>query len=335
MVVVRDRATARAKRTLAAWFTASWLAKYRAHTFSDDDILANCFVYVFFRRGVVRFDPDCFLVVGTYRLRGDAVRQPLEWALRAGYRAVDSAAGYQNEEQVGQVLRDYSKANGNTAVFVTTKLSPREHGLERAYSAIVRSHGNLGLGAAPIDLVLVHWPGQYGIDGGSAENARLRAESWLALQRAQREGLVRHIGVSNYTIGHLEEIVASGQAKPSVNQVECHPLFPQRELKAYCDRHGIVLQAYASFGSDGSLIDHPLVVEAARLAGCKPNHVLLRWALDRGIPVIPKSAHRERIEDNLRVGTMEPLPAEATRLLDSIAKVEGERKLCWDPVAVK
>lgn len=117
-------------------------------------------------------------------------------------------------------------------------------------------------------------------------------------------------------------------------QVECHPLYPQTALRAFCAQHAIQVQAYSSFGGEGQLLTEPLVLEAARVAQSSPNRVLLRWLLDQSIPVIPKSAHPERIADNLLALADPPLPPQARDLLDRLSAQQGPRKLCWDPSVV-
>ncbi|MFQ5910009.1 MAG: aldo/keto reductase, partial [Thermoplasmata archaeon] len=169
--------------------------------------------------------------LGLYMSRpGDEARSAISQALEAGYRLIDTAAYYQNERDVGEALRDSGVPRED--VFITTKLKNSDHGYETAIAACDRSLRLLGLSF--VDLYLIHWP----VEG-------LRMESWRALETLLKEGKCHAIGVSNYTIRHLEELLEHSSAVPAVNQVEFHPFLYQQDLLHFCRSHDIVLEAYS------------------------------------------------------------------------------------------
>lgn len=242
---------------------------------------------------------------------GEETRAAVAEALRAGYRLVDTAAAYRNEADVGAAVRESGLPRED--VFVTTKLWNADHGYDRTLRAIDASLRRLGL--ERVDLYLVHWP----VEG-------LRAESWRAMERILADGKARAIGVSNYTIRHLEELLSSAAVPPAVNQVELSPFLQQRELRAYCARQRIQVEAYAPLVR-GQRMDHPAVVGIARRHRATPAQVLLRWGLQHGLVVIPKSARPERIRENAGALGL-ALAAEELAALDGLD--EGYRT-CWDP----
>ena len=219
---------------------------------------------------------------------GPTTERAVTWALEAGYRAIDTAAMYRNEADVGRAVR----ASGvpRAEVFVTTKLWFTDHGYENALRAGRDSQERLGLG--PIDLYLIHWP--------RANSPQARLDSWRALEQLKEEGTCRAIGVSNYTIRHLEELRGHSSTTPAVNQVEYHPWVHDPELLAYVEGHGIRLEAYSPL-TRGSRLDDPMVSAIGLHHGRSPAQVLIRWGLQHGIVEIPKSVHRERIVENAAV----------------------------------
>ncbi|EGD81704.1 aldo-keto reductase [Salpingoeca rosetta] len=182
------------------------------------------------------------LAFGTFKLRGDELRQALHTALAVGYRHIDTATCYRNEEVVGEVLQDEIGSGRLTRedVFITSKLAPKEQGYEQARAAVLGSLERLQL--EYIDLYLIHWPGVAGLRREDPGNQEPRRHSWRALEELQGEGKVRHIGVSNYTVRHLQELLQRCHVPPFLNQVECHPLCQQRELRDYCHQHNILLE---------------------------------------------------------------------------------------------
>jgi len=254
--------------------------------------------------------------LGVYQTgSGKRTENAVQWALEAGYRHIDTAALYGNEEEVGRGLKR-AFAEGRLArgdVFVTTKLWNSDHGYDRALKAFEHSMGALGL--EQLDLYLVHWP----VAGG-------RRESWRALERLRADGRVRAIGVSNYTRKHLEELLGHAAVKPAVNQIELHPFGQQRDTVACCKTHGIAVTAYSPLTKGYRLNDAGLVAIADAL-GKSPAQVLIRWALQRDFVVIPKSANRARIAENAAVFDFALSPAQMTAL----DAMDRDEHITWDP----
>jgi diketogulonate reductase-like aldo/keto reductase len=242
---------------------------------------------------------------------GEETRGAVADALGVGYRHVDTARAYRNEADVGEALR----ASGipRREVFVTTKLWNADHGYDRALRAIDKSLASLGL--EQVDLYLVHWP----VEG-------LRGDTWRAMERILAAGKARAIGVSNYTIRHLDELLASAKEPPSVNQVEFNPFLYQRALLEHCRRHGVQLEAYGPLVR-AHRMDHPALGAIAAKHRRTPAQVLVRWGLQHDVVVIPKSVRPERIRENADVFGF-TLDAEDMARLDGLD--EGYRT-SWDP----
>ena len=232
-------------------------------------------------------------------------------ALKAGYRNIDTASLYGNEHDVGQAVRDSGLPREQ--VFVSTKLWNTDQGYDSALRACDQSLRRLGLGY--IDLYLIHWP----VPG-------LRKESWRALVELQRRGVCRAIGVSNYTVRHLRELLDGSESTPDVNQVEFNPFLYQKELLSFCNGKKIQLEAYSPLTREYRL-SHPEVLEVARRCSKTPAQILIRWSLQHGLVVIPKSVRPERIKENAEVFDFEMSgPDMAT--LDSLNE---DLHTCWDP----
>jgi diketogulonate reductase-like aldo/keto reductase len=245
---------------------------------------------------------------------GSVARATVRAALDAGYRLIDTAKLYGNEPDVGRAVREGPVPQDE--VFVTTKLWNTDHGYDAALGAGRESLTRLGLDA--IDLYLIHWP-----------EPRLRGESWEALVRLRDEGVCRSIGVSNYTVRHLEELRRDSSVVPAVNQVEFNPFLFQRDLLEYCTAHGIVLEAYSPL-MKGRGLDHPVLVRIAKAHGCTPAQVVLRWAFQHRVVVIPKSVRPERIRENSEVFDF-ALSADDMRALDGL---DTGRHTSWNPDAI-
>jgi len=205
-------------------------------------------------------------------------------ALLAGYRHIDTAAAYRNEAGVGQAFR--ASALDREEVFVTTKVFNDAHGFDPAKRAIKHSLGQLELDH--LDLVLIHWP---------VPSEDRYVETWRALIEAQSEGLTRAIGVSNFQPAHLERLIAETGVTPAVNQVELHPRFQQAGLRREHADLGIVTEAWSPL-AQGEVLDDPVITGIAEAHGKNPGQVVIRWHLQLGNVVIPKSATPERIEAN-------------------------------------
>jgi diketogulonate reductase-like aldo/keto reductase len=244
---------------------------------------------------------------------GAETRRAVGWALEAGYRHIDTAQAYGNERSVGEALR----ASGvpREQVFLTTKFRPGRRDPERELRASVDR-----LGVDQVDLYLVHWPA-----GGPTR-------AWPGMERAARSGLTRAIGVSNFSAADLDAVTAAAAIPPAVNQVQFSPFQFRRALLDACRRHGIVLEAYSPL-TRGRNLAHPTVTAIAGRLGRTPAQVLLRWAVQRGIPVIPKSVRRERIVENAQVFDF-TLGEEDLRALDALDRTGGtdralERRWWW------
>lgn len=212
---------------------------------------------------------------------GPACVNAVRWALELGYRHIDTAQAYGNEESVGRALRDSGLPRGE--VFITTKFYPgRKDPVAEAERSLRR------LGVDRVDLYLVHWP-----QGGP-----LRA--WPGMERARERGLARSIGVSNFGAAELGQVIAAGSAQPVVNQIQFSAVHYRRALLDSCLRQGVALEAYSPLGT-GRHLSNRRVTEIAARAGRTPAQVLLRWCLQHGIPVIPKSTHRERLAENAQL----------------------------------
>jgi methylglyoxal/glyoxal reductase len=256
-----------------------------------------------------------WLGLGVFQARaGEETRSAVRDALRAGYRHVDTARIYGNERDVGRALEESGLPRSE--VFITTKLWNADQGYDRAIKACHESLKALGL--AYVDLYLVHFPVQ-----------GLRGESWRALCTLLGEGKCRAIGVSNYMIRHLDELLQSSTVVPAVNQVEQSPFLHQPELLRYCARHGIRVEAYSPL-TKGMRLGHPTVVAVAERHRRTPAQVLIRWAIEHEMVVLPKSAHRSRIEENAAVFDF-ALDAASLRALDGLNE---DLHTGWDPTDV-
>lgn len=259
--------------------------------------------------------------LGTYRAQGPAAVEAVKAAIRAGYRHVDTAAFYCNEKEVGEAIRECGVPREE--IFVTTKMWYTEHGYESARKAFNDSYKKLGL--EYIDLYLIHWPGT---SNDSKENPKTRAETWRALEEIYAEGKVKAIGVSNYTIRHLQEMM-NFKVRPAVNQVEFHPLLFQKDLMEFCNKNGVVLQAYSPLGK-GKLLTQPVVVEVAKKYSKSPAQILIRWGLQHNVVEIPKSASEKRVSENADIFDFE-ISDEDMQKLNSL---HCSWRCTWDPTDV-
>jgi len=205
----------------------------------------------------------------------------VRWALEAGYRHIDTAQAYGNEESVGQALRESGVPRED--VFITTKFYPAR---TDPVAEAERSLGRLGL--EQLDLYIIHWP-----QGGPTW-------AWPGMERARELGHARSIGVSNFDVGELEQVIGASSTPPAVDQVQFSPFKYRRALLAACERSGVALEAYSPLGTGRHLSDEMVKRVAARV-GRTPSQVLLRWCVQQAVPVISKSIHRERISENAQI----------------------------------
>ncbi len=228
------------------------------------------------------------LGLGVFQMSEQQAEGAVLAAYEAGYRLVDTAAGYQNEAAVGRAIARLDRPEHDD-VYVTTKLANGDHGYDEALAAFDVSMGKLGLDT--LDLYLVHWP---------CPRTNRYVETWRALVRLREEGRVRSIGVSNFEPHHLRRIVDETGVVPAVNQVELSPFFQQRELRAVHAELGIATEAWSPLGKGGvELLGHPTVTGIAAAHHATPAQVVLGWHLASGIVTIPKSVTPSRIVENI------------------------------------
>lgn len=252
------------------------------------------------------------LGLGVYQTPpGKSTRQAVTWALQAGYRHIDTARIYRNEEDVGEAIR--SSGIARQSLFLTTKLWTGDHGYDAALRGFESSFSDLDV--EYIDLFLSHFPVQ-----------GKRVEAWKAMQTLLKDGRCRAVGVSNYTVRHLRELEDKTGIAPAVNQVEFSPFLFQRELLEYCRGRGIQVEAYSPL-TQGRRLGHPKLVAIGKEHGKSAAQVLIRWALQQDLVLIPKSVRQSRIEENAAVFDFELSP-DQMKILDSLNE---DLRVCWDP----
>jgi diketogulonate reductase-like aldo/keto reductase len=242
---------------------------------------------------------------------GATTRNAVRTALRLGYRHIDTARVYGNEADVGAAVRESDVPREE--VFVTTKVWNSDQGYDETLRAFDASLARLGLDY--VDLYLVHWP----VLGK-------RLDTWRAMERIAKDGRSRSIGVSNYLVSHLEELFANANELPAVNQIELHPFLQHRDTRALCKQHGIIVEAYSPL-TRGRRLDHPVITSVAKRILRTPAQVILRWGIEHGHVILPKSTHEARIRENADLFgfTLDDAAMKALDALDEGAAV------AWDP----
>jgi diketogulonate reductase-like aldo/keto reductase len=242
---------------------------------------------------------------------GEECENAVRWALELGYRHIDTAQAYGNEESVGRALKDSGVPREE--IFLTTKFYPAHDDPEAEAEQSLRR-----LGVDQVDLYIIHWP-----QGGPTW-------AWPGMERARERGYARSIGVSNFSVTELAEVVAVASSQPVVNQVQFSPFEYRRQLLEACAEHNVALEAYSPLGTGKHLNDQK-VQEIAERVGHTPAQVLLRWCLEREAIVIPKSTHRERIEENARIFDFELSESDLTTLesLDRTGGTDRAREQKW------
>lgn len=240
--------------------------------------------------------------LGVFKVEeGPELVNAVKAAIQHGYRSVDTAAIYGNEEGVGQGIRESGVAREE--LFVTSKVWNADLGYESTIKAYETSLAKLGL--EYLDLYLIHWPvaGKY-------------KEAWRALETLYKEGRVKAVGVSNFQVHHLEDLMQDAEIKPMVNQVEYHPRLTQKELHVYCKAQGIQLEAWSPL-MQGQLLNNPILQEFAEAHGKSVAQIILRWDLQHGVVTIPKSTKEHRIVENATIFDFE-LTAEEMERIDGL-----------------
>src|SRR4051812_19892556 len=243
---------------------------------------------------------------GVFLVPADEVVEPVLTALAAGYRLIDTATLYGNEDGVGQAITESGVPRDE--IFVTTKVWNSDQGYDETLRAFDQSQKLLGLDV--VDLYLIHWP--------TPKRDRY-VDTWRALERLLADGRVRAIGVSNFTEEHLTRLLGETDVVPAVNQVELHPGFAQEPLRSFHAEHGIVTESWSPLGRGQGLLDQPSVTSIAAAHGVAEAQVVLRWHLQLGCVVIPKSTHADRIRENFDVGGFE-LTDEDMQVLSAITE---------------
>ncbi|WP_031486314.1 aldo/keto reductase [Streptomyces bicolor] len=253
------------------------------------------------------------LGLGTWPMNDAQAEQAVRSALELGYRLVDTATNYRNETGVGRGVA--SGGVPREEIVVTTKLPGRHHGYEETLASFEESRARLGLDY--VDLYLIHWP---------IPRVDKYVDSWKAMIKLREDGLVRSIGVSNFTAEHIERLEKETGVLPSVNQIELHPFFPQEELRAFHTGKGIVTESWSPLGRGTALLDDPVVASVAEAHGVTPGQAVLRWHVQLGAVPIPKSADAGRQRANLDVFGFELDPAQMGAIAD-----RAHRRVGGDP----
>ncbi|MGD6747945.1 aldo/keto reductase [Streptomyces sp. BH106] len=225
---------------------------------------------------------------GVFQVPDDEAHAAVTSALDAGYRSIDTAALYENEKGTGRAIADYGLARED--VFVTTKLWNTEQGRDTALRAFDASLDRLGMDY--VDLYLIHWP---------VPSRDKYVETWQAFEEILASGRARAIGVSNFLPEHLDRLAAETSVVPALNQIELHPRLQQSELRAYDAKHGIATEAWSPLGRGNGVLDDEIVTALARKYDRSPAQIVLRWHLQLGNVVIPKSVTPSRIRENIAV----------------------------------
>lgn len=225
---------------------------------------------------------------GVWQVPDDEVARAIHVALEAGYRSIDTAQGYENETGVGQAIAESGLKRDD--LFVTSKLRTKDQGYDATIKSFKSSLQRLGLDY--LDLFLIHWP---------TPARDLYSDTFRAFVQLQKDGLVRSIGVSNFLPEHLDRIIGDTGVTPAVNQIEVHPQYQQLDVRDFHKQHGIAIESYSPLGSGKGLLDEEAIATIAKKYDKSPAQTVIRWHLQQGLIVIPKSVHPERIKENLDV----------------------------------
>jgi 2,5-diketo-D-gluconate reductase A len=249
--------------------------------------------------------------LGTYKLVGDEGVAAMVAGIHSGYRLIDTATRYENEGEVGRAIAECGVDRDE--LIITTKLPGSGHGFDECMNEFESSRQKLGVDA--IDLYLIHWPNP---------SVNRFMDAWQAMMELKDDGLIRSIGVCNFTQEHLTRLIDETGVVPSVNQIEMHPYFPQAELRAFHEKHNIVTEAWSPLGRGAELLEEVEIVDLATTHGVTPAQAVLRWHTQLGVVAIPKSATPSRQKENLDVFDFTLSESEMTALSGL------ERGRLWD-----
>ncbi|XP_076461256.1 glyoxal reductase-like isoform X1 [Babylonia areolata] len=271
------------------------------------------------------------LGLGTFKIRGqETVHRILDSALAAGYRSFDTASVYRNEEDIGRSLQTLLPKYGlcRQDIFITSKLAPKDQGRGACREACLLSLARLQ--CSYLDLFLIHWPGTQKMQPGDSRHKPNRLGSWADMEQLYEEGKLRAVGVSNFLQHHLEELTGVCRVTPAVLQIEFHPHLVQKDLLSWCQQSGVHFQAYSSLGTtseDNKLLYDSTVQMIASQYNKTPAQILLRWAVQQGVGVLPKSTNKKHIEENAQVFDFELKEHD----MQTLSGLSSNVHYCWDP----
>jgi len=255
------------------------------------------------------------LGLGVWRASDAEAEQAVTWALEAGYRLIDTAAMYGNEAGVGRAVASSGLLRKD--VFITTKLWNADQGYDETLRAFEASLQRLGLDY--LDLYLIHWP---------MPQQNKYKETWQAFEKLYDDGRIRAIGVSNFLPEHLEDLLTDTRITPAVNQIELHPYLQQQETRQVCAAHNIRVESWSPLGgSKGNVREDPLIQKLAAHYSKSSAQIVIRWQLQSGLIVIPKSVHQERIQENIDVFDFELTPTD----MEQLGKLDRGSRVGPDP----
>lgn len=258
--------------------------------------------------------------LGTYQLARKDCLVTVKAALELGYRHFDTGLGYKNQPMIAQAAENYKREE----LFYSSKIPPHMHGYKPTIDATEKTLAELK--TSYVDLMLVHWPGVHGKDPADPINKSLRHETWKALEDLQEAGKIRSIGVSNFCVRHLEPLLDVCKVKPCVNQFEYHPFYQDEELVKLCKAHGIIVEAYSPLARGlAELFENPVVNSIASSHKKTIAQVLLRWSIQKGCIVIPKTSKEERLKENADID-FELSQSE----VEQLNSLNHNHKTCWN-----
>lgn len=259
--------------------------------------------------------------LGTYQLKGETCRSSVRAALELGYRHIDTAIYYGNHTQIASEIASYDRRT----LFITSKIPPTLQGYEKTIEATLKSLSELGI--EYLDLMLIHWPGVSGLNNNDEEIVEVRHGTWRALEELYEQGKVKAIGVSNFLIRHLQKLERVARVQPMVNQFEYHPWCHDDELVNYCTSKGILVQAYSSLArAEPDLWSYPKLQELSQKYQKSKSQILLRWGLQKGCVILPKSNSVDRVRENADLD----FEISSEDMLD-LDRFHSNRRTCWDP----